>query len=233
MTNCPQVLTLLLPRCPEEIMDFLTHVWALDKKIGWDHPSRDEISMGNTKNAASGEEPLKDFQAGLELKVKMSPINPSQAGIAARLTDRINHFNLSTIVRSEAEIADLSKQRDTETWGIDVSDRFGDYGITGVAITQKENDYLFIDTFLLSCTVLGKTVENAVLLGLKKYCEKNNAAVLKACFFPTKKNQIFLEFLDKTHWEKVKETGDGITFALGINKIPCSIDYIDCEFKIG
>lgn len=231
MLNCPEVLSLPLPRDPEEIPGFLSHVWALDKKI--DKQQTEKITgTANTNDVTGGQKSLKAFLQGLELKVAMEPMKSSQVTIVSRMTDRINHFNLSTIVRSEDEIIRLSQQEDIDIWLIDVGDRFGDYGITGLVITRKKDDHLFIDTFLLNCRVLGRTVEDAVLAGLKEYCRTHRLAALKAKFIPTARNKPFWEFIRRTRWEKVEEAGDYIIFKLDVDRIPTAFDYIDCTFLL-
>jgi FkbH-like protein len=231
MSNCPQVLSLPLPRDPGEIPGFLNHVWALDQKI--DNQQTKKITgTANTDQVSGGEKPLKAFLRGLELKVAVEPMKSSQVKIVSQMTDRISHFNLSTIIRSEDEIISLSQQEDIDIRLIDVADRFGDYGITGLVITRKQDDHLFIDTFLLSCRVLGRTVEDAVLAGLKKYCEHYRLPALKAKFIPTAGNKPFWEFIRRTQWEKVEETGDYIVFMLAIDRITPASDYIDWTFLL-
>lgn len=231
MLNCPEVLSLPLPRDPKEITGFLNHVWALDKKI--DKQQTKKITgTANTNDVTGGEKSLKAFLQGLELKVAMEPMKSSQVKIVSQMTDRINHFNLSTIVRSEDEIIRLSQQEDIDIWLINVGDRFGDYGITGLVITRKKDDHLFIDTFLLNCRVLGRTVEDAVLAGLKKYCQTHRLPALKAKFIPTAGNKPFREFIWRTQWEKVEEAGDYMVFTLAIDRITPAGDYIDCTFSL-
>jgi FkbH-like protein len=73
----------------------------------------------------------------------------------AQLTHRTNQFNFTTIRRSEAEILRAIEDGGYESFTVHVADRFGDYGLTGVVLAEASGGELILDTFLLSCRVLG------------------------------------------------------------------------------
>ena len=91
-------------------------------------------------------------------------------------------------------------------WIVDVKDRFGDYGSVGVVLAKAFEDTLVIETFLLSCRVLGRKVEDFILSELHQYCLLNQLHRIEAWFCPTSKNQPFAEFLARNHLEVYKET---------------------------
>ncbi|NIM14696.1 MAG: hypothetical protein GTO45_21945 [Candidatus Aminicenantes bacterium] len=162
---------------------------------------------------------LNDYLSRLELKTGFNTMNPDQVGRVSQLTQRTNQFNLSTIRREEGEIIALSRRPRTRCWVVEVCDRFGDYGLVGVVITIEKDDHLFIDTFLLSCRVLGRGVEQAILVCLKKYCRECGLTQLKADYYPTPKNKPFYEFLQRT-WNKEQEEEDHTTYSLKTEQIP-------------
>ncbi|MBR73918.1 MAG: hypothetical protein CL872_03140, partial [Dehalococcoidaceae bacterium] len=83
-----------------------------------------------------------------------------------------------------------------------VSDKFGDNGITGVYIVKKDNRSWLIDTFLLSCRVMGRGVENAILSQILKDAKKEGVMEIKAQFIPTQKNQPARDFLSDNGFTK-------------------------------
>ena len=107
---------------------------------------------------------LADFLGGLELKIQMEPLAPDQLPRVAQLTQRTNQFNFTTCRRSETELQALARTH--EILSVKVRDRFGDYGLVGVIIYRLEQDALDVDTFLLSCRVLGRGVEHRMLARL-------------------------------------------------------------------
>ncbi|MCP5049340.1 MAG: hypothetical protein GY940_19375, partial [bacterium] len=146
---------------------------------------------------------LTDYLAGLEMKIAMNKMEPGQLARVSQLTQRTNQFNLSTIRRQKDEIQALTKEPGFTCWVIEVGDRFGDYGLVGVVITREEEDCLFVDTLLLSCRVLGRGVENTILVGLRRYCHRQGIKTLRADYYPTKKNKPTHEFMEN-RWHAVK-----------------------------
>jgi FkbH-like protein len=233
MANLPQVLTLRLPEDPEQIPMFLEHGWAFDRfTVTGEDRERNRMYRAERERRESRTEGLSltSYLHGLELKLCMALMDQSQQARISQLTQRTNQFNLSTIRRTEAEIEALLSIPKTACWGIEVADRFGDYGLVGVVITRDEPPALFLDTFLLSCRVLGRGVENAILSLLKRYCREKGLERLEADFYPTEKNQPFLEFIGKTNWQKIAEHGIHTRFRLPLEEIPDTVEYIECYF---
>jgi iturin family lipopeptide synthetase A len=239
MSNCPEVLTLQLPESSESIPGFLSHIWALDKPVVTDEDTkRTRMYLEDKKRKETREKSrsLTDYLAGLEIKIAMNKMEPGQLARVSQLTRRTNQFNLSTIRRQEDEIQALIKKPGTTCWVIEVSDRFGDYGLAGVNITRKEEDYLFIDTFLLSCRVLGRGVEDAILVGLRRYCDDQGIKTLRADYYPTKKNKPIHEFME-TRWSTVKpaveqeEEPRYTTFTLEVAQIPTAVELGELFFQ--
>jgi amino acid adenylation domain-containing protein/FkbH-like protein len=211
--NCPEVLTLQLPENPASIPLFLKHIWGFDKiKVTAEDRSRTQMYRAEKKRKEAEKDSLtlSNFLGGLQLKISMNFPTPDQAPRISQLTQRTNQFNLSTIRRREDEIARLSEEPGMRVWVIEVSDRFGDYGLVGVVITKEEKESLFIDTFLLSCRVLGREVETAILAGLRRYCAEKQLKSLIARYYPTEKNKPFLKFLQE-RWHLSEKHGEEYT----------------------
>ncbi len=233
MSHRPEVLTLRLPENPLYIPLFLKHAWAFDRlKVTEEDRMRSKMYRAEQNRRQSRETSisLQDFLASLELKVGMNPMKPHQAARVSQLSRRTNQFNLSTRRRSEEEIAALNRQPGTQCWVIEVSDRFGDYGLVGVVITvtKEQERQLFIDTFLLSCRVLGRNVEEAVLVGLKNICTGSGLQILTADYYPTPKNKPILTFL-QNRWnsDPAQQNETFTTYTLAADDIPASVEYVD------
>jgi iturin family lipopeptide synthetase A len=238
MSNCPEVLTLQLPGSSESIPGFLNHVWALDKLVVTDEDkkrTRMYLEDKKREETRGKSRSLSDYLAGLEMKIAMNKMEPGQLARVSQLTQKTNQFNLSTIRRQEDEIQALTGNPGTTCWVIEVNDRFGDYGLVGVVITREE-DHLFIDTFLLSCRVLGRGVEDAVLVGLRRYCDDRGIKTLQADYFPTKKNKPIHEFMEN-RWSTIKPEVDHreeprcTTFTLEVAQIPTAVEFGELFFQ--
>ncbi|HEX9061552.1 MAG TPA: amino acid adenylation domain-containing protein [Clostridia bacterium] len=234
MVNLPEVLTLNLPDNPSQIPEFLYHAWAFDRlKVTREDTLRTEMYAAEQKRKSMQNEvqSLEGFIKGLSLKMSMNPVENHEIPRAAQLTYRTNQFNLSTIRRTEEEIRQLLDTQGFRCHVIEVSDRFGDYGLVGVVITKECGSRLVVDTFLLSCRVLGRRIEDAILEGLRKLCSETNAKVLEADFRPTEKNMPFKSFLERTGWRNVEENKEYIKFQLGIESIPEKEPLVDCYYN--
>jgi FkbH-like protein len=198
-SSVPEVLSVPLPAELEETGHFLRHIWAFDVGVvtGEDRKRSESYSrnreFGSELRAAWS---LSDFLARLGLEVRIAPLAPAEVERVAQLTKRTNQFNFTTIRRSEAEIERLVKHGGYECFTVHVTDRFGDYGLTGAVLTAARGGELMIDTFLLSCRVLGRGVEHQVMAFLAGYASERGVKWVVARFEQTAKNAPARQFLD-------------------------------------
>ena len=197
--SLPQVLALTLPHEPDAIPHFLTHVWAFDHVIVTEEDRHRNVYYAQArefgrelKKAQSAEH----FLETLNLRVRIEPLTEERLPRTAQLTQRTNQFNFSTIRRTEQEIQSLVSIGVLECRTIDVSDRFGDYGLTGVVLFGVQDEALVIDTFLLSCRVLGRGVEHRVMSALAEEASQRGLDYVIANLVPTGKNQPARDFLE-------------------------------------
>jgi len=196
--NCPGVLTLQLPRNTESIPSFLNHVWAFDRAVPTEEDQcRTQMYQENAKRQHYLEEALsmKEFVKGLGLRVEISEATKDQLGRVSQQTFRTNQFNFTTIRRSENEINRFLKHEDTACVVARVFDRFGDYGLVGVLMYSTEADCYKVDTFLLSCRVLGRGVEHALVSWLGRRAVEEGKRFVEFDYLPTGKNVPALEFV--------------------------------------
>jgi FkbH-like protein len=197
--SVPQVLSLTLPHVPDEIPHFLDHVWAFDRIVVTEEDRHRHVYYSQAQEF--GRELQKAQSAGhfletLDLTVRIEPLTAERLPRVAQLTQRTNQFNFSTIRRSENEIRNLVASGALECWTVDVSDRFGDYGLTGVVLFSVNQTSLIIDTFLLSCRVLGRGVEHRVMSRLAEEALRRGVHHVTANLVPTSKNQPARDFLE-------------------------------------
>ena len=153
---CPEVLTLRLP-IEGELTPFLEHVWAFDRfQLTAEDQERtamyqQEVERGRFLKQALT---IEDFLTGLDLKIKISEPARSQLARVAQLTQRTNQFNFTTIRRTDSEVERLAESG-LECWIVEVSDRFGDYGLVGVMIAGEQDGALTIDTLLAELPGVG------------------------------------------------------------------------------
>jgi FkbH-like protein/FkbM family methyltransferase len=196
--NCPDVLTLRLPDNAASLPSFLNHVWAFDHLVGTDEDRRrTRMYQEDTERHEFREQAqsLKDYVTGLGLRIDIAEVADDQLTRVSQLTFRTNQFNFTAIRRSEADIRRFLGRAHAACLTVRVADRFGDYGLVGVLMYESGPDRLTVDTFLLSCRVLGRGVEHAVLSELGQRAARDGKRWVHLSYRPTGKNVPAGEFL--------------------------------------
>jgi FkbH-like protein len=151
--------------------------------------------------------PLEVYLADLQLRVEIDRINQQTLPRVAQLTNKTNQFNLTTHRYSEAEILEM-QARGFEGFSARVMDRFGDNGVVGVTIVRRDGLVMEIDTFLLSCRVMGRGVETAILSFLATLASQDGLQRLRGWYLPTEKNAPVKDCY-RQHGFKLVEQGPG------------------------
>jgi FkbH-like protein/FkbM family methyltransferase len=209
--NCPGVLTLQLPERSELIPVFLNGVWAFDRTVQTDEDrNRTRMYQENAEREKYRAQTItmREFLQGLQLCVEIAEAGENQLSRVSQLSFRTNQFNLTTIRRSYGELKMLLNQGNLTCLTVRVRDRFGDYGLSGVVLYESETNQFKLDTFLLSCRVLGKGVEYNVLAGIGKRAQQEGKRSVEIRFVPSEKNAPALEFLKSIGVEpEIEATG--------------------------
>lgn len=129
-----------------------------------------------------------EYLASLQMKVELRPFDHANLLRIVQLINKTNQFNLTTRRMTEAQCLAWMHRADCYTQFVRLSDRFGDHGITGILIAFLEEGNLRIDSWLLSCRVLGRRVEDAMLAGALRFAELNACRGIIGEFIPTAKN---------------------------------------------
>jgi FkbH-like protein len=131
---------------------------------------------------------LGDFYRALRQEVEIAPMSPETLPRASQLCQKTNQFNLTTIRYTEQQLADMAARPENRLVTVRVRDRFGDNGVVGLAVTRDIGDACEIDTFLLSCRVIGRSVETVLLAHLIEEAKRSGLRSVRGWFLPTKKN---------------------------------------------
>ena len=188
----PMVTVIELPRRPEMYVDALFAEGLFDQPSLSDEDRRrgqlyqQRAQAESMRTAASGN--IEDYYRDLDMELRIAPVDASSITRAAQLTQKTNQYNLTTTRYSEAEMAACLSDPDWIVSVIGVSDRFGDHGIVGVVMARVAGPELQIDNFLLSCRVIGRTVETAMLAYLCDAALQRGLRDLQGRIVPTAKN---------------------------------------------
>ncbi len=159
-----------------------------------------------------------DFYRALDQEAEIAPVAPATLARVAQLTQKTNQFNLTTRRYTEQQIAAMASRSDWRVLSIRVRDRFGDNGLVGVAITHDSGEVCEIDTFLLSCRVIGRTVESAFLAHLAETARARGICTLRGWFLPTKKNTPARDFYPQHGFQPAAQQGDASLWMLDLSQ---------------
>ena len=153
----------------------------------------------------------REYLLSLEMKAEIKPFSSQYMSRIAQLTNKSNQFNLTTRRCSEAELTQIAGDPEYITLYGRLTDRFGDNGVVSVVFGHKAADIFHIDLWLMSCRVLKRDMEYAMLDELVSRCKSENIGALKGYYYPTKKNKMVSDFYGRMGFVKVSEDDEGNT----------------------
>jgi FkbH-like protein len=211
----PMVRVLQLPSQPERYVRVLQEAGLFDTlTLSTEDRRRGDLyrQRALAEAARLSMTSVEDYYRDLAMELTIAPVDKANLPRAAQLTQKTNQFNVTTLRYSEADVA---KRMEDARWivaTVTVKDRFGDNGIVGVVMAQEDNATLKVDTLLLSCRVIGRTVETAMLAHLCDQGRSRGLKALTARFVPTSKNAPSRDIFERHGFAKVNEDESGATF---------------------
>lgn len=131
---------------------------------------------------------LEDYYRSLNMKIKVEEADGYSIPRISQLTQKTNQFNLTTKRYTERDIRELLN-KNFKIWTMKTSDKFGDSGLTGVMIIDTQEENWLIDTFLMSCRVMGRNLEYAFMKQIILEARKNNMNNISGKYIKTNKNK--------------------------------------------
>ena len=229
----PEVLTLKLPGEPAKLrgklesldcFDLLAYT-AEDRARGRQYRQHAQRSKARAESAS-----LEDFYRSLQIKLLIGPPQPGQLNRIVQMTQKTNQFNLTTRRYQPTDIKAMLDSPDTFVYALRYADRFGDAGLVGLAIVRTRAKDWLIDSLLLSCRVIGRTVEQALLVYLARQARLAGAEQLIGQYIPTAKNALVENFYPSLGFEQIAAHDGPIQFRGNLDKLPADYaDYLQVE----
>ena len=144
------------------------------------------------------------FLESLDIQITIEAANEFNIPRIAQMTQKTNQFNLTTKRYTDADVRTFL-QNGWKILCISVADKFGDNGITGCIMVDGDT----IDTFLLSCRILGKGIEIAFIKKILSMLKDGGVNTVKAEYIPTAKNAQVKDFYDRCGFPCIAEEADG------------------------
>ena len=211
--QCPECHVVCLPEKPYLIPRFLDSVPGLEcVSLTEEDSRRGEMYQAQLVRgqAAASFQNLEDFWKDLELEVKIEPAQPFSIPRIAQLTQRTNQMNLTTRRYTEAEVEALARDPRWRVVSIAAKDKFGDHGIVGAMFLKTNDDNCHIDTFLMSCRVLGLNIEQYMIAFAAAVAKQAKVKKLVGEYIPTPKNKVAADMYLRLGFQKLGDTLFGV-----------------------
>lgn len=202
-------------------MDSVEHyIQILDKSgffevtnLSEDDLKRNEMYQANEmrKKAQETFTNYGEYLTSLEMKGTIKEFEPVYMSRISQLTNKSNQFNLTTRRYSQTEIEEVAADPMKITLYGKLEDKFGDNGVVSVVIGKKQEDVLHIDLWLMSCRVLKRDMEFAMMDELVEKCRSEGIIKIRGYYYPTAKNGMVKEFYALQGFDKISEDTEGNT----------------------
>lgn len=196
---------------------------ALDKcgffevtSLSADDAARGEMYRANAERA-NAERQFADygeFLKSLEMRAEIRDFDPVHIPRITQLTNKSNQFNLTTKRYTQTEMESVAADPNYIRLCGRLVDKFGDNGIVSVVIGRRDSKALHIDLWLMSCRVLKREMELAMLDTLVSDCQKAGIAEIVGYYYPTKKNGMVAKLYESFGFTKVSDDGANTVWSL-------------------
>jgi FkbH-like protein len=175
-------------------------------------------AQAERRKLAESASSIEDFYRSLQMQAKIGLADSFTIPRITQLTQKTNQFNLTTRRYTDSEIAAISRDPGCAIWWLSLSDQFGPNGIVGVLILRSQSSGTWlIDTFLLSCRVMGRTVEDAFLAVVARELA---ASTLIGEFRPTSKNLPVRDLYSRLGFRMLRKEKDADFWELNLSATP-------------
>jgi len=206
-TSLPDILTVELPKDSSEYVNTLHELpeFSMFEITDEDSKRSEMYAQQQTRKEFEISTPnLEDLLRNLSLELIIKKSNNFTNPRISQLILKTNQFNLTTKRYTAEEILNFTNDENIIIGCAQVKDKFGDHGITGVFIIKKLNsNEWFLDTFLLSCRIIGREIEKGILNYIINEAKKNGIKIIKSQYVRTEKNTPIQDFLPNCGFKQI------------------------------
>ena len=175
-------------------------------------------SEAQRKHLQATSESLDEFLAQLQLQACVERVSEKNLARVTQLTNKTNQFNLTTRRYTEAQVRQLADDPTAWTGAFHLADRMGDYGLIGVIFCRAaDEDAWEVDTWLMSCRVLGRQMEKFMFDRLVEAAQAAGIRRITGVFRPTAKNVLVRDLYDQFGFQRISESPEEVRYELAIS----------------
>ena len=166
---------------------------------------------------------VEDFLKKLEMTMDIHFMTAEEEKRVTQLVNKTNQFNVTTKRYSEEDIHNFAISENSKVITVHMADKYGDQGLVSVVILKYEQTEAIIDTFLMSCRVMGRNAEVEIIYRIRELLERNNIQTVKAAYYKTAKNAPVSELFERLNFELVNSSDEEKNYTVSVSKLPESI----------
>lgn len=172
---------------------------------------------------------LDDYLKNLKMKLDIHKMVPEEKKRVVQLINKTNQFNTTTKRYSEDDVVALL-ETGSDIFTVHVADKYGEQGLVAVLILDYKEKNCNIDTFLMSCRVMGRNIEFEIMSSLKEYLKQKGISSVKASYIRTNRNTPVSNLFDKLGFMLIKNTETEKGYVIDVNALPNSTNLFDNFF---
>jgi FkbH-like protein len=169
-----------------------------------------------------------DYLGSLGLRLRVYSGDSIPIPRVAQLSQKTNQFNLTTRRYTEADIHRILADPNYLVEAFSVADRYGDYGVTGVAVVRFEANLAIVESFLMSCRIIGRNIEYAYFDLLVRHLERLGSNRIRGKYFATPKNELVAGFYAGIGFRSTDPNGNVFEISLSDYR-PLNFGYIGID----
>jgi FkbH-like protein len=172
---------------------------------------------------------IDDYLHNLKMRCQIENLSPQNVERVYQLIHKTNQFNLTNRRHSEAVVHDFIVNNAVFSRTYSLSDKFGPHGLIGVLIAKRTSpDKYEIDTWLMSCRVLGRQMESFMMDDLVQFAQRNGINTIVGTYIQSKKNELVKDLLEKMGFQHSSDNSPEMHFDVP-NKVALLCDFIATE----
>jgi FkbH-like protein len=215
-TSYPEVL---VPNVSDDPFTFLQALKFYDPFCLGVEPLEEDISRNRSIKSIKQQTDLlvktksyDEFLKNLSIKVTIRKINDKNFDRALQLNNKTNQFNFTSLRLKQDELSEIMNDQNNLNLTYSVSDKFTNYGLTGIIFLEISNDKITVNNWVMSCRIFKKTVEIAILNEVVKYASNKKIMKIHLKYISTIKNSLLISFLKDNGFKKLKQDTSTLDF---------------------
>ena len=227
--ECPEVTVLDFPKDTSLLPAVLSKAYDdyfFSLEVTGEDAKKTEMYRAESRRKAdmTGATSVEDYLRNLEMTMELHLMMPDEEKRVTQLTNKTNQFNVTTHRYTEEEIHRFAESEDSDVVTVHMADKYGDQGLVAVLILKYQGEEAEVDSFLMSCRVMGRDAEKEIMAKVKERMKARGVKTIRATYIKSAKNTPVEKLFDRLGFSlisgHVQEIGDKKEYVADIVALP-------------